>query len=220
MTMKTSNVSEHIDNSESFFLNAGELKHHVVRLGSIGKGRSRWGEAQMLRARESGALWVDTEAYRSGKGLFPFEHELARRIYLGIEGKYPRGLNRTVRFYSVGETLFRKNKSKRLQVHRVQTVNANLTRKLIADAVNELTSQTGILLNQPQIISILESTGLDKRIEELGEVETEIRSDLANALSRKLIDEDWPTYGDSGSMEAFIMKINAAAEKAGYEVCY
>ncbi|HGE2814489.1 TPA: hypothetical protein ACGJY9_005103, partial [Salmonella enterica subsp. enterica serovar Dublin] len=42
-------------------------------------------------ARLRGDLLVDTEMYREGRGLKPYEHEYARRLVLGLSGPLPRG---------------------------------------------------------------------------------------------------------------------------------
>ncbi len=40
----------------------------------------------------AGDLLVDTEMYREGRGLKPYEHEYARRLVLGLSGPLPREL--------------------------------------------------------------------------------------------------------------------------------
>jgi hypothetical protein len=98
-----------------------------------------------------------------------------------------------------------------------------LDRRLIRDACIQLESLSGIWLNQPQIIKLMEGAGIDETLAEYGEAETQIREMLAEALSMELIGRSWPTCGslynsaekaDTGFAEA----LDKAAEAAGYQV--
>jgi hypothetical protein len=49
------------------------------------------------------------------------------------------------------------------------------------------------------------------------EIDTVIRGMIADSLSRELIGEGWPTYGD-GRDETFFDRLAEAARSAGYRV--
>jgi hypothetical protein len=70
------------------------------------------------------------------------------------------------------------------------------------------------------MLSFLQRTELMETIIEFGEVETQIRENLADELSQELIGRAWPTFGDlrngSETMEEFASALNVAAARAGY----
>jgi hypothetical protein len=92
----------------------------------------------------------------------------------------------------------------------------------VGEAIIELSDISGVTLTRQQMLAFLDRTGLMEKIIDFGEVETQIRGNLADALSKELIGEPWPTNGDiqSGqvSMKAFATAVNAAAALAGYTV--
>lgn len=90
----------------------------------------------------------------------------------------------------------------------------------IPEAIDELASQTGVTLSEEQMERLLAETGIGELILDLGEVETQVRESLADALSNKLVGRDWPMYGERSSMDvpAFIDGLHEVARKAGYQV--
>ena len=203
------------------FTNNNEQYHSLV-VGTSGKGKSVMSERARTRARLEGHLLVDTEMFRDGKGLKPYEYEYARRLVHGLDGRLPRELrNKPVTIIS---DISRPRKRKWEPKHLVTTVNGiTLDRKLIRDACVQLEALSGIWLNQPQIIKLMEGAGIDETLAEYGETETQIREMLAEALSMELIGRSWPNCGslynsaekaDTGFAEA----LDKAAEAAGYQV--
>ena len=56
------------------------------------RATSSYAEARRAVARASGHLLVDTEMFRLGKGLRPYEQEYSRRIVFKRIGRLPRFL--------------------------------------------------------------------------------------------------------------------------------
>lgn len=69
-----------------------KVESHSLVMGASGKGKSVLSEQVRKNARLRGDLLVDTEMYREGRGLKPYEHEYARRLVLGLSGPLPREL--------------------------------------------------------------------------------------------------------------------------------
>ncbi len=61
-----------------------KVESHSLVMGASGKGKSVLSEQVRKNARLRGDLLVDTEMYREGRGLKPYEHEYARRLVLGL----------------------------------------------------------------------------------------------------------------------------------------
>lgn len=206
---------------DSIFVNTAQENHSLI-MGKTGKGKSVFTERARLEARAKGHLLVDTEMFREGKGLKPYEFEYAGRVTHGLTGRLPRPLRgKPVTLISdVSRTKKRKWKPK----HLVTTTNGIiLDRELVRDASDQLQSLSGIRLNQPQLIKLMEESGIDETLAEYGEAETQIRESLADALSMKLIGRSWPSYGSlhnssSKAATGFAEAINVAAKASGYEV--
>ena len=202
---------------------ASPMEHHSMIIGKSGKGKSIVTEQFRADTRKTGGILLDTELYREG-GLYPYEYELTGRIVNGLTGMVPRGLRQ--QSMCIISDVCRPQKQKRQAVHLVTTKNnVVLDRRLIKEACDQLQQQSGILLNQPQIIELMEPEGIDERIEEFGEVETQIRETLADALSRSLIGVSWPQCGElynsaPKSQIEFAEEFDIEATKAGYKVCY
>lgn len=82
----------------------------------------------------------------------------------------------------------RPKKVKRQPNQFVKTANGvALDRQLVADAREQLEMQTGIWLKQPELIALMEESGIDETLAEFGEAETQIREMLADALAMKLV---------------------------------
>jgi hypothetical protein len=92
----------------------------------------------------------------------------------------------------------------------------------VGDAIDALSDMSGVVLARDQMLSFLERTELMETIIEFGEVETQIRENLADELSQELIGRAWPTFGDlrngTETMEEFASALNVAAAQAGYTV--
>ncbi|MEA8592967.1 phage head-tail adapter protein [Pseudomonas aeruginosa] len=194
---------------------------HIV--GTTGKGRSVFSESVKAEARAKGFLYVDVEAFRkaNGLGLYPFEYELARRYSHKLSGRLPRAMQ--ARRITVSAELSSRTTRRRehLKKHLVTTSsNVTLNRALLGDAVDELESVTGIRLTQPQIIGLMCPAGIDKKIQEFGEVDTQIREMLANALSEQLTGSEWPTFGEEVEPTDHLQHLEAAAKEAGYKVIF
>ena len=200
--------------SKPIYLDSSDT-HNQLIMGTSGTGKSYFLESSCQAIREKGGLWVCTDDYVAGRNLRPFEYELSRRVYLGLDGRLPRGLRNKKMTLCVGQTK-QTRKTKRIAIHLVKTKHALLTRQLIQRAIDELDCQTSVTLNHPQIIGLMERHELDKKIEEFGEVETQIRGYLADALSTELLSLSWPTYGDDIDMDSFWKRIYRAAIEAGY----
>ena len=205
-------------------LSSNDFQNHSLFLGTTGKGKSILSEGIKRKARKEGVMLVDTKMYREGKGLKPYEHEYARRLSLGIMGALPRELRGKKATFIIdqssprrkGSPKTRQQKRERILQQKVKTKSAILNRALIQDACDEL-SCTGVYLNHPQIIELMEKYYIDEKIEEYDEVETTIREDLSSALSDHLIGEHWPSYGDDKDIDDFYHRIKVAAYKMGYK---
>lgn len=203
------------------FTNNDEQYHSFV-MGTSGKGKSVMSERARARARLEGHLLVDTEMFREGKGLKPYEYEYARRLVHGLDGQLPREMRGKA--VTIISDVSRPRKRKWKPKHLVTTANGiTLDRNLVRDACDQLEAQSGIRLNQPQLIELMEGSGIDGTLAEYGEAETQIRERLADALSMKLIGRSWPSCGalynsaekaDTGFAEA----LDEAARAAGYKV--
>lgn len=196
---------------------------HSLVIGTNGNGKSVFSEQVRENAINRGHLLVDTEMYRAGKGLKPYEHEYARRISLGISGSLPRELRG--KHVTVISEVSRPKKENRNDMHFVTTANGiNLERSLVANAIDHLHMQTGVLLNQTQAIALMEETGIDKTLSEFGEVDTQIREMITDALSMKLVGRSWPMceslYNAANKHQVtFSAEFDSAALEAGYKVC-
>lgn len=60
--------------------------------------------------------------------------------------------------------------------------------------------------------------GIDKKLAEFGEAETQIREMLADALARKLVGRPWPTYGEESDAGDFYIHLAKPAQNFGYTV--
>lgn len=201
--------------NDIFLLNFSALpNYHTLIIGKSGKGKSIFTELARQEAKAKGHLLVDTALFREGKGLKPYEHEYARRVIHGLIGRLPRALRgKPVTLIS---DVSRPKKRKWKPKHMVTTTNGIiLDRELVRDASDQLQSLSGIRLNQPQLIKLMEESGIDETLADYGVAETQILESLADALSMTLIGRSWPSYkADSGFVEA----LNVAAKAAGYEV--
>ncbi|MDV5727860.1 hypothetical protein [Klebsiella pneumoniae] len=76
---------------------------------------------------------------------------------------------------------------------------------------------------QPQLIELMEESGIDETLADFGEAETQIREMLADALAMKLVGRSWPKCGvlynaAEKSDVNFSSELDAAAKEAGYMV--
>ncbi|APG80523.1 phage head-tail adapter protein [Citrobacter freundii] len=199
-----------------------KVESHSLVMGASGKGKSVLSEQVRKNARLRGDLLVDTEMYREGRGLKPYEHEYARRLVLGLSGPLPRELRGKP--VTVISDVSRPKKVKRQPKQFVKTVNGvTLERQLVADARDQLEMQTGVWLKQPQLIELMEEAGIDETLADFGEAETQIREMLADALAMKLVGRSWPKCGAlynaaEKSDVNFSSELDAAAKEAGYMV--
>ncbi len=69
-----------------------------------------------------------------------------------------------------------------------------LERQLVADARDQLEIQTGVWLKQPQLIELMEESGIDETLADFGEAETQIREMLADALAMKLVGRSYQVW--------------------------
>lgn len=204
------------------FIESNTSLHSLV-IGTSGSGKSIFSKQVRENAKRRGHLLVDTEMYRAGKGLKPYEQEYARRISLGLSGPLPRGLRG--KHVTVISDVSRPNKPKRNDFHIVTTANGiDLECSLVANAIDHLQMQTGVVLNQHQLVSLMEEAGIDKTLAEFGEVDTQLREMLTDALSMKLVGRSWPMceslYNAADKHQAsFSAEFDAAAKLAGYKVC-
>lgn len=88
----------------------------------------------------------------------------------------------------------------------------------VREAINDLERQTGVSLTFEQMQGLLVRSEVDQLIEDLGEVETQVRETLADALAMELIGRDWPINQERIDFKAFIQKLHDAASAAGYAV--
>lgn len=201
---------------------ASNTAQHTIIFGSSGKGRSLLGETFLAKARQEGAFVIDASSFldEGGRGLMPYEFEASRRLALGFSGRNSRPLQRRRKMYIASDVERARGKKHRKEVHPITTANGvALTRSLVRSAVNAVCMQTNIELKQPQMIALLERSGIDARIAEFGEVETQIREELSTALSIELTGRRVPTYGDTIVDRAvFWAEFEKAAKVAGYQV--
>ena len=90
--------------------------------------------------------------------------------------------------------------------------------KNVREAIDDLERQTGVSLTFEQMQGLLVRSEVDQLIEDLGEVETQVRETLADALAIELIDRDWPMNMERIDFGAFIQQLHDAAIAAGYAV--
>jgi hypothetical protein len=88
----------------------------------------------------------------------------------------------------------------------------------VIEAIEDLENQTGVRLSFEQMQGLLVRSEVDQLIVDLGEVETQVRETLVDALAVELIDRDWPMNQEQIDKRAFITQVHDAAEKAGYTV--
>jgi hypothetical protein len=201
---------------------ASASQFHTMIVGTTGKGRSLLSESFLAKARQEGRFVIDSSCFRDegGRGLLPYEFEASRRLALGLSGRNPRALQRRRKTYIVSDVERPRGKKHRKEVHPITTANGVvLTRSLVRSAVNAVCMQTNIELKQPQMIAFLERSGIDARIAEFGEVETQLREELSSALAFELTGRRVPTYGDNIVDRAvFWADFEKAAKVAGYQV--
>lgn len=201
-----------------------DKKNHSLFIGSSRPGKSVFSERAKMTAKAMGHLVVDTNMFRAGKGLKPYEHEYARRLVHGLNGLLPQSImgKRSTLISDVSSPTPKGRKWK--AKHLVTTANGIvLDRALVRDACTELQFQSGLRLKQPQLIKLMEETGIDETLAEFGEAETQIRERLANALAMKLIGRPWPSYGalqNSASIDetGFAESLVEATKASGYEL--
>lgn len=195
-----------------------------MMFGTTGKGRSVFPIEAKKNARAKGHMFVDATTYPLASGLFPAEYEYARRLALSLSGKLPRGLlSGRIKVLSTPKYVVKKRRGREQYI--TTTNGILLYRKLIGEAQRSLETQTGIWLNQPQIISLMEKFNIDETLAEYDEAETQIRGLLSEALAVSLLGRSWPTYGESANSGpeasvSFESQINDAAKAAGYRVSF
>jgi hypothetical protein len=206
----------------SAVVEVSDIASHSMILGTTGKGRSFVSEQFLAKARREGAFVIDTTSFhdKGGKGLLPYEFEASRRLALGLSGRNPRPLQRRRKTYVVTDGCRPRGKKRTKDAHSITTANGVvLTRSLVRSAVDAVCMQTNMELKQPQMIGLLERSGIDARIAEFGEVETQIREELSSALAIELTGRRVPTYGDTIVDRAvFWAEFEKAAKVAGYQV--
>jgi hypothetical protein len=199
-----------------------KAQHHSLVVASSGSGKSVYAEMVRDQTRNEGQLLVDTELYREGKGLLPYEHEYARRIANHLSGQLPRELKG--RPATIISDVARPRKRRWVPRQEVTTpTGIKLDVALIAEARDQLQLQTGIILNHRQLIDLMAEFGIDEILAEFGEAETQIRERLADALSTKLLGRSWPTCGAlynsaEKAQTGFAEELDESARAAGYRV--
>jgi hypothetical protein len=88
----------------------------------------------------------------------------------------------------------------------------------VREAIDDLERQTGVSLSFEQMQGLLVRSEVDQLIEDLGEVETQVRETLADALAMELVGRDWPMNQERIDFGPFIEKMHGAAIAAGYAV--
>lgn len=88
----------------------------------------------------------------------------------------------------------------------------------VREAINDLERQTGVQLSFEQMQGLLVRSEVDQLIEDLGEVETQVRETLADALAIELVGRDWPMNQEQIDKRAFYIQVHDAAIAAGYLV--
>lgn len=88
----------------------------------------------------------------------------------------------------------------------------------VREAIDDLERQTGVSLSFEQMQGLLARSQVDQLIEDLGEVETQVRETLADVLATELIGRDWPMNQEQIDKRAFINQVHDAAIAAGYRV--
>lgn len=94
-----------------------------------------------------------------------------------------------------------------------------MERRLLKEVMSNIHDTVGVKLTEAQAIEFLVEFNSVGEIIDWGEVDSELRERLVDALTIKLLNTRWP--GNSYSEEyrsEFIKKFDEAAVKAGYEV--
>jgi len=206
--------------TNNLFKSSGD-EHHKIILSQSGTGKSRLSEMVAMKTRDKGHLLIDTDLYRKNKGLFAFEYEYARRVTVGINGRLPRGMQGKAATLLID---FHHGEDKKcIAKHVVITKDGySFDREFIKDAIEQLEMSSGIRLNQPQLLELMEAAGLSEELSKFEWVDTQIRENLADALSMKLVNNTWPTFGCLSDEEraGFYEDLNNAARLSGYSVIH
>jgi hypothetical protein len=179
-----------------------ENEIHELVFAKSGQGKSIFSEILKNKTKKENGIIIDLENNPDLKGFLPFEYAYVKKMVFGNKkDKFPRGLKkkfskRSILFLSKQYTDSFKYIEKAKDLTIIKTKNAKVKRYLLSDARTELFSQSGIQLNEIQMIELIEEFNIDKDIELYNEVETMLRDNLANAISLKLIGENWPTFGE------------------------
>jgi hypothetical protein len=91
----------------------------------------------------------------------------------------------------------------------------------LEDCVTGIQYSTGFILTHEQIKSILTVFDIDE-IRKFGVFDTVVRETLMNNVSKKLLGESWPTYGETRSGEVdwknFISRLRLSAIDHGWKI--
>jgi hypothetical protein len=207
-----------------------DYKNNFI-IGTHGSGRSRLSEIAEIKCKKENGLFLDFGNNPKMLGLKPYEYYMAKNLRdTLLRGFLKKYRNRKIVMVSKTHTddlyeneIQHKNKTK------VKTKSANLYRYLLSEAREALLSQTGVSLNENQIIALLEPHNLDEALEDYGDVDTVLRETFADALCMKLLGKSWPNYNDinegGGLLNCvckndlpFSKELNAAALENGYKV--
>ena len=99
-------------------------------------------------------------------------------------------------------------------------LNKELSTELLAETSEVLKESTGVILSADQLLQLIDSDPqLCFSLVLNGPHDTEVRGDLASALSEKLLNKSWGTYGDKDfDVDMFVHDLHKAAVEAGYTV--
>jgi hypothetical protein len=99
-------------------------------------------------------------------------------------------------------------------------MNKELTPELLTEACEVLSLSTGVVLSPNQLLALIdEDVQLCFSLVLNGPNDTEVRGDLASALSEKLVGKRWGTYGDKDfKVDQFVKQVQDAALNEGYSL--
>ena len=211
--------------------------HHELIIGTSGSGRSYFSEMLKEKCKANKGIYIDLNENPHFKGFNPIEYYYACSIVNSAKGKLPRGFQKKLHKRHIVITSktntdsVYKQKTSLQDETVIQTANIGLKRHLLSRARIALCDQSGIQLNEKQMIALLESSGLDEVLHSYDEVETTFREQVADALSRELIDKSWPTYNETNKGKGlynsankndvpFVDELNKAAKAKGYQIAF
>lgn len=85
-------------------------------------------------------------------------------------------------------------------------------------AIDQLESVTSVLMTHDQMRDLLNKNPTIRADVQAGRIDTQTRESLVDALSQKLLGQDWPSYNSAADFDDFVDRFEPAAKAAGYRL--